>query len=284
MTKQLKADLSLLGITIIWSASFALMKQGIKDIPPYTFIFIRFLIGAAFLSIIFPKKFMLMNRKTLKYGTIIGLFLAGGCILQIVGLQYTTASKSGFLTGLQAIFVPIVIGLLYKKLPSPKTILGIVFAIAGLGLLTLNGAGSGVNAGDLLTIVCAVCYAFQIIIIDKYGDEIDSILLTIIELAVTSVCGLILGFAFEGLHMTFTPFSTFSILFTGLLCSAVAYGVQIAAQKFTSPTHTVVIFLAEPVFSAIIAAIFLKESMTLLMVMGCILILAGMFMAETSNA
>lgn len=279
MNKQLKADLSLLGITMIWGASFTLMKEGIKDIPPYTFLAIRYIIGCLILAIIFYKRMKNIDRETLKYGIIIGAALTGGGIFQIVGLQFTTASKSGFITGLCVVFVPIFLSIMNRKLPDKKSTMGIFLSLLGLGLLTLSG-DLGINKGDFLTLISAVFFAGQVIFIDRFAPRFDTIALTVVELGTISVISLILGFFLEGCKVTFTGYSVFSILFTGILCSALAYFVQMEMQKHTTATHAALIFLGEPVFSAIIAAIFLKEIMTIKMVFGCILILMGMIISE----
>lgn len=282
MNKQLKADIALLGITIIWGASFTLMKEGINDIPPYTFTAMRYSIGAIVLALVFYKRMKNINRETLKYGGLIGLVLSGGAILQILGLQYTTASKSGFITGLCVVFVPVFLAVITKKLPKKTALIGILLSLLGLGMLTL-GDELGINKGDLLTLISAVFFAFQIILIDKYAPDFDSVAITVVELGTISIISLVLGFFMEGLNAKITGASLFAILFTGLLCSALAYWVQMDMQKHTTATHAAVIFLGEPVFSAIIAAIFLKEAMTLKMIIGCGLILGGMIVSEFNS-
>lgn len=276
---QIKADLSLLGITIIWGASFTLMKEGIKDIPPYTYLGIRYLIGAIVLALFFYRRMKNIDKQSLKYGFIIGLALAGGGLLQIVGLQYTTASKSGFITGLAVVIVPIIMAVLERKIPNSRTLFGIILSLSGLAFLTLNGS-AGINFGDILTLASSLFYAAQIITIDKYAPQFDAVVLTVVEMSTVAVMSLTLGFFFEGFRMTVTTYSIFSILFTAILCSSLAYWVQMEMQKNTTPTHAAIIFLGEPVFSAIIAAILLKETMTIAMVVGCVLILFGMVVSE----
>lgn len=279
MKKQLKSDLALLGITVVWGASFTLMKEGIKDVPPYTFLALRYLIGCIVLFLFFYRRIIKMNFETIKYGIMIGIALAVGGIFQIIGLKYTTASNSGFITGLSVVFVPILIALLYKKLPEVRAIIGIVLSILGLGFLTLS-QGVSINQGDLLTLVSSLFLALQIILIDKYSPGFDSICLTVVEMGTVAVISLILGFFLEGMRVNITPSATFGILFTGIICSALAYWVQMEAQKHTSPTHAALIFLGEPVFTAIIASIFLKEVMTFKMLLGSLFILAGMIISE----
>ncbi|TDT58435.1 DMT family transporter [Fonticella tunisiensis] len=282
MKRQTKADLSLLGITIVWGASFTLMKEGIKDIPPYTFLAIRYFLGSLVLILFFRNRIRNLNLETLKYGFLIGLALACGSIFQILGLQYTTASKSGFITGLAVIFVPVIMAVLYKKLPGFKAAAGILASLLGLGLLTLNN-NTGINGGDILTLFSSVFFAFQIIFVDKYGAKFDSLALTVTEMVVVALFSGILGIFFEGFKVVVTPTSVFSILFTAIFCSALAYWVQMEMQKYTTASHAAVIFLGEPVFSIIIAALFLGEAMTVKMALGAMLILLGMIAVEFSS-
>lgn len=279
MTKQIKADISLLLMTVIWGASFTLMKYSLGLFSPFTFLSYRYFIAGIVLCIIFYKSLKRLDRPTLKYGIIIGISLFGGCALQIIGLLYTTASKSGFLTGMNVVLVPLFLAARYKKMPPLFTMVSIVFAVIGLCLLTNNGTFT-MNIGDVLTFLGAIFFAFQIIFIDKYAPGLDPIGLSIIEMLTVAVLSFIPALLFEGLNATFTLTSTASLLFTALFCSSLAFTVQMAMQKHTSPTHAALIFIAEPVFSIIFAYIFLKETLTLQGMLGCVLIFVGMLFSE----
>jgi drug/metabolite transporter (DMT)-like permease len=274
MTKQLKADLSLLAVTVVWGASFPIMSIAFKSVPPYSFIAMRYILSALMLGMVFIKKFKSFNREMLKPGILIGLALGIGCILQAVGLVYTTPSKSGFITGLNVIFVPIFIALLYKKLPDFKTSIGVVLSVSGLALMSVSG-GMGINIGDFLTLLSAVAFAAQIMLVDKFSKNSDLAILTTIEFLTVGLLSTVPAVFVEGFNMDLNLFAVGAIIFTALFCTIFAYGLQNVAQTYTTPTHTAIIFLAEPVFSAIFS-VFIGDKLGGRTFWGCILILIGM--------
>jgi drug/metabolite transporter (DMT)-like permease len=274
MTKQLKADLSLIAVTVVWGASFPIMSIAFKSVPPYSFIAIRYILSALILGAVFIKKFKNFNKEMLKPGILIGLALGIGCILQAVGLIYTTPSKSGFITGLNVIFVPIFIALLYKKLPDFKTNVGVVLSVLGLALMSISG-GMGINLGDFLTLLSAVAFAAQIILVDKFSRNSDLAILTTIEFLTVGLLSTVPAVIVEGFSMDLNLFAVGAIIFTALFCTIFAYGLQNVAQAYTTPTHTAIIFLAEPVFSAIFS-VFIGDKLSGRTFWGCLLILIGM--------
>jgi drug/metabolite transporter (DMT)-like permease len=274
MTKQLKADLSLIAVTVVWGASFPIMSIAFKSVPPYSFIAMRYILSALILGMFFIKKFKSLNKDMFKPGILIGLALGVGCILQAVGLVYTTPSKSGFITGLNVIFVPILIAVLYKKLPDFKTNLGAILSVAGLALMSLSG-NMDINLGDFLTLLSAVAFAAQIILVDKFSRNSDLAILTTIEFLTVGLLSTVPAVFVEGFKMDLNLFAVGAIIFTALFCTIFAYGLQNVAQAYTTPAHTAIIFLAEPVFSAIFS-VFIGDKLSGRTFWGCLLILLGM--------
>ncbi|MCX7773000.1 MAG: DMT family transporter, partial [Clostridia bacterium] len=131
MTRQLKADLAILSITIVWGSSFIIMKNISRDIPPYAFLTLRFSVAGLLLALIFFKQLKTINFKSLWTGSLIGLLLYGGMMLQVVGLQTTSASNSAFITGLNVVMVPLISATLLKKRPPVNAIMGVVLATLG---------------------------------------------------------------------------------------------------------------------------------------------------------
>lgn len=273
MTKELKADLSLLGITVFWGASFPIMSVALKSIPPFSYIAIRYTLGSIILAFIFNKKLKNIDRKTLKAALYIGFSLLIGTILQVIGIIYTTPSKSGFITGLNAVFVPIILALFFKQIPDFRTVVGIILSILGLGIMSIN-MGMGINFGDFLTLLGAIAFAVQIILVDKYGNDVDSGLLTILELLLVGIISFIPAIALERLQITFNVVTVGAILFTAIFCTAIAMCVQNAMQPYTNPTHAAIIYLAEPVFGALFS-ILIGDMLTGKTLVGCALILLG---------
>ncbi len=285
MTKKIRADIILLLITIVWGASFPLMKMVLEFIPAFAYLTLRFFIAAAVLTLLFHKSLRKMTKRTLIYGSIIGLLMLGGMSFQVMGLYTTSASNSGFITGLNVVMVPIISSVLLKKKPDRASFIGVTVAFAGLFFLS-GGLRSDFNIGDFLTFLCAICWAFQIIAIDKFTQTEDAKLLAIIQLLFIGVASTFLWLiADAGKPVEINWIVIGILLFTGIIGSALAFGGQTIAQKDTTPTHTALILTAEPVFAAIFAMIIpnaqgMTEKPTLTTIIGGAMILAGMLISE----
>lgn len=217
MTKQIKADVAILSITVIWGSSFVLMKNITGSIPFYAFLSLRFLVAAAILCLIFHKALKGIKPQAILHGCVLGLMLFGGMALQYIGLEYTTASNSAFITGLNVVMVPVFSAVYLKKSPPFNAVIGVV--LATIGLFFLSGGFSGNwNRGDSLTLLCAVCFALQIIFIDKFAAKTDVRQLAVIQILSAAVFYSILwlGFGwFRPMPITLDTRSVLTILYTG---------------------------------------------------------------------
>lgn len=282
MTKELKADLSLLAITVVWGASFPIMSISLKYVPPYSLITIRYLLSAAILGFIFHKRLLKINKKMIEAGILIGFSLLLGSLFQVVGLLYTTPSKSGFITGLNVVLVPLFLAVVYKKLPNTKTVIGVIVSVLGLGIMSVGG-NEAFNKGDFLTLLSAVAYASQIILVDRLvKPDMDVFVLSFLQFLIVGVFSFIPAVKVEHLNIQINAFSIWSIIFMALFCTIVAYGVQNKMQPMTNPVHAAIIFLAEPVFSAIFS-LFIGDRLSGKTLVGCLLILLGMVIINIRN-
>jgi drug/metabolite transporter (DMT)-like permease len=284
MTKQLKADILLLVIAAVWGSSFTLMKNVLDYIPSFAYLALRFIIAAVILLVVFRNRLKQLNGKTIIYGIIIGLTLLGGMALQVIGLRFTSASNSAFITGMNVIMVPIIAAVFFKKKPDLQSIVGVVIAFGGLFFLS-GGLNFKFNIGDFLTLLCAFCFALQIIFIDRFTRERDSVLLSIIQISFAGVMYLGLWFSIDNKPFVIDRTVILTLLITGVLGTALAYTAQNVAQKYTSPTHTALILTAEPVFGALFAVLIPNslgqtETLSFNTIAGCTLILAGMIICE----
>jgi len=287
MSKQLKAELALLSITVVWGSSFIVMKNISEDIPPYAYLTLRFLVAGLLMCLIFRKSLKTLDRKAVMSGVVIGFFLYGGMILQVMGLRTTSASNSAFITGLNVIMVPVISATLLKKKPPLNAVAGVIMAT--LGLFVLTGFSGRWVVGDTLTLMCAVCFAFQIIFIDKYASDVNVYQLATVQVIAAAVlCAL--TWAFFGLYEHAEPIEfsrqiILTVLYTGAMGTAFAYGIQTIAQKYTTPPRTALLLTFEPVFGAIFALIVpnahgVTEQLTPETFFGCLLILSGMMVTE----
>lgn len=283
MKKQLKADLALIFTTFIWGSTFVPVQRAIDTMSPFMFIALRFFIGFLLLSIIYNGHFKRMSKQSILYGSIIGLVLFAGHAFQTIGLKYTKASSSAFITSLSVVFVPIMCSIKTKKAPNTETLLSIVLATIGLALMTLDSS-LGINKGDALTLICSLCFALSIILIDSFTAKENPTTLVIIQVGVVSALSFIPALLFDksggSLTSQLTQDVVYALAITGIFATALAILIQNKAQKLTSPTHVALIFSAEPVFAAITSYILLGEKMTTKNIWGGVLILAAMIITE----
>lgn len=280
MSKQLKADIALLLVTVGWGSSFLLTKNSLAELETFNLLAVRFIIASLLSVIIFFNKVKNIDKKTLKYGLGLGCVLFASFALQTIGLNYTTSSKSAFITGFNVVLVPIISAVVMKKTPEKKVFFSTLIAFIGLGLLTLNKDISGINIGDVYTFLCAILCAVYILLVGKYTRKCESIGFTIIQIGVCAVLSLVTSLLLENPIIPTSTSVLTNIMILSLVCTVGAFIVQNVAQKYTSPTHTALIFTAEPVFAAIIAYLVLGEKLSNQGLLGASLILAGMLITE----
>jgi drug/metabolite transporter (DMT)-like permease len=226
----------------------------------------------------------------LRSGIVVGFFLWLGYEFQTSGLRVTTPSKSAFLTGVSVVLVPVLLGLLWREAVSRRTWLGVLVAFVGLYFLTIprgqpavNGV-AGINFGDLLTIVCAVAFAFQIIFLGRATRRQRFEPIAFLQTSTAALLMLMTTPLLEKPHVVWSQAVILAILITGLLGTAAAFTIQAWAQQFLPATHTALIFSLEPVFAWITSYIFLHERLGWRAGAGAALILAGIILAETKGA
>ena len=196
-----------------------------------------------------------------------------------MGLLYTTASKSAFITGLSVVLVPLLSLALSRVLPRPSSVLAVVLAAGGLYVLTSPGA-MGINKGDLLTLGCAAAFALHIVTTERAAPRHDPISLAFWQIVTTALaCTALMGLL-ESPRLSLAPWTLAALVITGVLATALAFAVQMWAQRRTSATHVAVIFTAEPVFAAFFARLIQHEVLGLAGLLGGALILAGILLAQ----
>lgn len=279
LKKRIKADLTLLLVVFIWGTTFAIMKDVISIVTPFYFLTLRFSTAVLVLILIFHRRLRNLDLETIKLGSFVGVFLFGGFAFQVVGLNYTTASRAGFLTGLSVVIVPMLSAVILKKVPSILTIIGVALTTVGLGLLSFNGEFI-FNFGDFLVFLCAVSLAIYILLVGKYVQQKDSILLAIVQITTVAFLS---GFAslLEGsFKVVFQPELWGAVIYMALFATAFALVVENKAQEFTTPTRTAIIFSMEPVFAAVFAYFYLGEVISMSGYWGGVLIVVGMIISE----
>lgn len=280
--KRIIADFSLLLIVLVWGTTFPLMKEVLAELKPLNFIFIRFTIATLVLLAVNYRKLKKLQIDMIKLGVYLGLALAGGFFFQVSGLQFTTASKAGFITGLSVVIVPIIATIYTKKRPSVPVILGIIFAIGGLLLLSYDGNWS-FSQGDVLVFFCALSFGLHIFFVGRFVQQQDPVLLTIIQIAVVSIFAGFVGGVRGELQLIYPLEIWEKILYLAVIATGIAFLVQNWAQQYTTSVKTAIIFSLEPVFAMIFAFLLLAEPITTQSLLGGGLIILGMLLAELGD-
>ena len=287
MKQKLKGSLLLVLATVIWGSAFVAQSAGMDMIGPFTFQTVRCLLAViALIPVIllldgkdrknFIRKWA--NKKLWKTGIICGSALFIAQSLQQVGLVYTDAGKAGFITAMYIVIVPI-LGIFFKRKPSPAALLSIVIAVAGLYLLSCVGV-SKINIGDVMMAFCAVTFAVQITIVDRFAGDLDSIRLNCIQALVVTVLSAMFMFFTEKPQIQPIMNCWLPLCYAGVLSMGAAYSLQIVGQKSLEPTTASLIMSLESVFAVLSAWLILNERLKPWELAGCILVFCAVILSQ----
>jgi len=279
--KTVLADLSLFFVAIFWGSNFVIMKEALEIIYPFTYLGLRFSLAALLLAPFFWKRLLSAPARDYLDGCIIGLFLFGGFAFQTVGLLYTTPANSGFITGTAVIIVPFLYFLVTRRSPGWWAYFGGVLAATGLYLLSADET-MRLGFGDALTVVCAFLFAAHLVAIAIYVRRSDAIVLAVTQIVFTGLASFAVAIFYEPTEIMFhQPLIIWgAIIYAVIFCTIGAFVTQTIAQRYTPPTHAVLILSLEAVFAGLFSYLFWGEVFTLRKLSGAFLILAGILIAE----
>jgi drug/metabolite transporter (DMT)-like permease len=272
------ASLALLGVTLAWGATFAVVQSAIESIPVNDFLFWRFSIAAALLWLVRPRSVAGLSRTDLGRGAALGLLLAVSYILQTVGLQYTSASVSGFITGMFLVFVPLFSAVLLGRPVGGAAWLAVGLAVTGLAVLSLQGFAIGF--GELLTLGCAAGFGLHLVLLGEWSRADTAYGLTVVQLAVVA---LVTGAASFGDGRLDVPADTelwLVVAFMGVVATMLAFLVQTWAIPIVGSVRGAVLLTGEPVFAGVFGVLLAGDVVTWRTVLGGGLILAAMLLVE----
>ena len=287
-----KSEVILIFVTLLWGATFVIVKEALNDISSMAFIAIRFSISALFLfPFIFNKKF---SKPAIVGGILVGAFLFMGFAAQTVGLKYTSATKSGFLTGTAVIMIPLLQVLIEKRPPTKGVIIGAIIVLIGISFLSSGGTsifhlfedlGANFNLGDGLTLICALFFALYILFLDIESSKHDFWVLLFIQILATAVLSIVFLLLFsivelEEIKINFTSNLISAILYTSIFATLITTALQTKYQKNVTPAKAGIIFSFEPIFAAIFAFFILGEKITNFGYLGAALIMLGLLVSE----
>jgi drug/metabolite transporter (DMT)-like permease len=265
----------LLTVAAIWGSAFVIMKTTLERLDVNSFLATRFIIATIFLIAINPKTLKKMNRTFLLKGVIAGALLGSGYILQTFGLTLTTVAKTGFITGLYAVFTPLIAAFVLRK-----RILGIQWiavAIATIGLALLSFKGISIGLGEFLVLLSALFFALHIIALGEWSPTMDTYAFTVVQMGTVGIISLLCSFK-SGFHLPADGDAWFAIIYTAILASAFAFMVMTWGQTFMEATTIGIILTSEYIFAAIFAAIFAKEHLTSRTLIGGALVMGAMYL------
>ncbi|MDY7231929.1 DMT family transporter [Hyalangium rubrum] len=272
-----------MALTILWGVAFVVVKDALGHGDPFTFLALRFGVGAAVLSAMARRR--MFEPSHLRRGTVLGVFLFAGFAFQTVGLATTTPSRSAFITGLYVLFVPLVLLVLFRRVPRVSSLLGVVLSAVGLYFLTRPEVGSteGLSRGDGLTLAGAMAYAVHVVLTERYAPKEGVVALVAVQLWVVSL-GAVLFLPFVEARVAWTPAFVGAVLFCGVMASAVAIGLQTWAQARTSAVRAVIIYSLEAVFTAVASVALGYETLGVREWVGGSLIVLSVLVSELSAA
>lgn len=292
--KNIKGELMLILTAVIWGTSFVSQKLGMNYVEPFTFGASRFLLGALVLIpviLIFDRSNNKNNGKAINDsysrkdlitgGILCGSALFLGASFQQIGIVYTTAGKAGFITALYIVLVPL-FGLFMKKKISRLVWFGVALATGGLYLLCIK-EGFTIQVGDAIVMAGTIFWALQILIVDAYNDKTQGLKLSCAQFITAGILSAVAALIFENPSLTTIIECAGPILYTAIMVVGVAYTLQIIGQKTTDPNIAAIILSMESLFAVISGAIFLKETMTIKEIAGCVLMFAAVIMTQVKN-
>jgi drug/metabolite transporter (DMT)-like permease len=277
--RQLLSDVSLLFVAAVWGGGFVAVKGALDTMTPLILMSYRFILATAIMYIFFRKKIGKINKAELINGSVVGTILFLAFTAQTFGLQYTTASKQGFLTATYVVMVPLLYWIIYKKRPKSKAFVGSLITIVGIALVSIN-KDMAFNLGDALTLLCALLFAAHIISLEYYTKKMDVLKLSFLQLAVAAVLFTVSAVIFEPIQLTLSSSEWFSIIYLAVFSTFACFTVQTVAQKYTSSSHASIIMSLESVFAALFGVLLLNEVLTPFMMAGCTLIFTAILIIE----
>ncbi len=273
------ADVLLAVIACAWGSSYLLMKVGTGAVPPFSLIALRFGIAFVVVAVIFFRRLRQTCVATLARAAVLGLLMFALFGFLMTGIGQTSASNAGFLTSLAVVFVPIINAMLRRRAPGVRMTAGVAVTLAGIALLSLHGSLT-LSVGDALCVMGSVFYALFIVATDRLSAKDDPLLLGVWQLGFAAFYGLVATNLFEAPTLPADPVHWGAVLGLALVCSAFGFVAQPVAQRSTSAEHAALLFALEPVSSAVLAFVFLGETLDGRGMLGAVLVVAGVLVAS----
>lgn len=281
--KKYMGDAMMLITAIVWGSGFVVVAIALKYLTAYQVMAGRFLLAAIILLILFGYRLKGLRWSVVWKGAILGTILYIAFAFQTVGLEYTTASKNAFITAVNVVIVPLIAFIFYKRKIDGYEMLGSILALIGIGLLSLQGSFK-MNIGDILTLICAVGFAFDIFYTNYFVQKEDALTLTIVQFVTAAVIGTLVVIIQGDIPTTIAKEGIYAIIYLAVFSTTLAYVLQNVAHKYTTATKAAIILSTEALFGTLFAILFLHEVLTLKMTIGAVMIMLAILIAELKPA
>ena len=279
MKRSTVAEVALVGVAAVWGLTFVMVDDAIAVIPSMTFLAYRFIAAAMLVGLIFRRRLASLGRAGLRAGAGMGVFLTAGYVFQTIGLEYTSSSNAGFITGLFVVLTPIFGAVFLRQRVGS---LGWAAASASaFGLVLLSGSGEeGRLLGDLLVLGCAISFAFHILVTGAAVKTYDTGALLFVQLAGCGIFCLLVAGAAGDLQVPAEGNVYSALAVTALLATALGFFIQTYAQKHSSPARTALILASEPAFAGLFAYLIKGETRSPVGWLGAALIVGAIVAVE----
>jgi drug/metabolite transporter (DMT)-like permease len=289
--QSVMAHLLLLATVAVWGATFGVVKGALRDSSPLLFNQLRMILAFFALAVLHAREWPRMGRDAIKAGAVAGFFLAAGYELQTAGLVSTTPAHSAFLTGLVVVLVPLFS--VWPRLRAPgahkpraTALLGAAGAFAGIVLLTappgvpLHDFASGINIGDLLSLLCAIAFAAHLISLSHLARRVPTAQLATLQIGFAAVFMSIATPSIEHTYLHWTGSLISALLVCALFATAAAFSIQSWAQQHLQASHAALLLALEPAFALLTGLLFFGERLTFRSGSGAALILGSLLVSE----
>ena len=278
VSKTTKANLVLLLVAIIWGGGFVAGKMALTGADPFVILAWRFLASAVICAVIFRRRICSTPRKVAVYGICIGALQVAALSVQLMGLELTSSAKQSFLCTAYVAMTPFVSWLIVRKKPGLNAVLGGVLALAGIGLISLNGELS-LNVGDVLSICFAVLFALQVVLVGKFVDkDTDSLQLTFFQFLAAGVLSLVICLVKGETLLIGGGEAWMGVAYLAVLNTCLAFILQNWAQKHTRDVVAALIISLESVFGFAFSVLYYREPLSWRLLLGGILCFAAILL------
>ncbi|MBA3300709.1 MAG: DMT family transporter [Thermoleophilaceae bacterium] len=277
MTREHVSELALVAVAAVWGLTFVMVQDAIESLPTLAFLAYRFIPAALLVAFVFRSRLRELSPRGVRLGLLMGVFLTAGYVFQTLGLESTSASNAGFITGLFVVFTPVLGAVFLRQRLTPLA--WAAAAVSAVGLYLLSGSGD-FNSGDALVLLCALAFAAHILVTGRAVDHHDVGALLAVQLAVCGVVCLVLAAPLGDLELPRGEQVWSALLVTSLAASAIGFFVQSYAQQHAPPARTALILAAEPAFAGLFGYLLADDRLSALSWLGAGLIMAAILTVE----